>query len=127
LEKQLKERLKSYPVYKRELRDLLLEAERLRLRDKPVDPFLLDLIGDLKKEMTAIKNDYFLSYTKQYPPQLRRRILREHLFFKYRYLDGLTLEEVAEKLNISRTSVYRLSAALGCRRCDDQSLTDTPY
>jgi len=127
MDKQLKERILSYPAYKSELSDLLLEIERLKMRNRPVDPFLLDVVAFLKKEMSAIKNDYFLSYTKKYPSQLRRRILREHMFLKYRYLDGLTMEEVAEKLNISRTSVYRLSASLGCRRCDQESERETPY
>lgn len=121
MKKSIIKRIKLYPVYSKELEDILYQIEYNSIRNKKSDPMLSKTALFLQNELENIKAELENAFNEDVPLHMRRKYKREHMFLKSRYIENLSLEKVAEKLNISRTTVFRISASLGCRKADEVS------
>src|SRR5699024_9340820 len=76
----------------------LFEKER---RYVPVEKLLQLPVEENQADITAIRNEFMAAYQALVDalPEKRQKI------FRYRFDDGLSTEEIAEKLNISRKTV----------------------
>ncbi len=118
-----KERLKQYPQLVKELEELNFRIERMEAKCEYSSVILYDM------PKGTISHDYLdkLADLKMLRERLRAKILceivaiekfisdieesRVRLIFRYRYIDGITWDDIGEKMDYSRIQIIRIHDA----------------
>lgn len=79
----------------------LRQAEKER-RNNIIESLVCE-IDELKSQMSEIK-----AVIDNYNPNDYKDFTDERLFLRCRYVDGLTMEQIAEVMHVSRNTAYRI-------------------
>lgn len=101
----------KYKIDRRLLASYRRELDNLPDHSPRKQP-LTEIISLLEKKLHAIEGlidsyDSFPSFSSSSPREAVKRS-EERLFLTYHYMRGMTMEETAEEMKISRDTVYRI-------------------